>query len=257
MICTTVCHRESGHTGEENLPKPPFLSSSVAISEAKKEKKEKEIPPTVASGVVLLIVPAPKAQSLAHGCRNKIMAAGGLQSRRQKPPEKQTEVWAGGSRVVGRGKTHISTYRDISKWGFDPAGESGCQHIYPMHEKAEKLLKSQSLQFSYFSKKVSRVCKHCKVNNLISRLRSECSLGSFSGRFLWLRKIPNLLKSFSLRSAISCAQAWFGLSFPQTSVAGWEPQEERCTGNTIWYIKSVWPHLKRHTPQNVIIPKRN
>lgn len=110
-----MCHRESGHTGEENLPKPPFLSSSVAISEAKKEKKEKEIPPTVASGVVLLIVPAPKAQSLAHGCRNKIMAAGGLQSRRQKPPEKQTEVWAGGSQVVGRGKTHISTYRDISK----------------------------------------------------------------------------------------------------------------------------------------------
>lgn len=113
MICTTVCHRESGHTGEENLPKPPFLSSSVAISEAKKEKKEKEIPPTVASGVVLLIVPAPKAQSLAHGCRNKIMAAGGLQSRRQKPPEKQTEVWAGGSRVVGRGRhiyPHIGTF---------------------------------------------------------------------------------------------------------------------------------------------------
>lgn len=109
-----MCHRESGHTGEENLPKPQFLSSSVAISEAKKKRKRKR-PPTVASGVVLLIVPAPKAQSLARGCRNKIMAAGGLQSRRQKPPEKQTEVWAGGSCVVGRGKTHISTYRDISK----------------------------------------------------------------------------------------------------------------------------------------------
>lgn len=107
-----MCHRESGHTGEENLPKPPFLSSSVAISEAKKEKKEKEIPPTVASGVVLLIVPAPKAQSLAHGCRNKIMAAGGLQSRRQKPPEKQRSgqegaEWLGGGRHI---YPHIGTF---------------------------------------------------------------------------------------------------------------------------------------------------
>lgn len=77
------------------------------------KKKKKKIPPKVASRVVLLSVPAPKVQSLAHRCRNKIMAAGGLQSRRQKPPEKQTEVWAGGSPVAGgRGG---DTHRDISQ----------------------------------------------------------------------------------------------------------------------------------------------
>lgn len=92
VICTIVCHRESGHTVEENLPKPQFLSSSVVMSEVKKKK----IPPKSSKLCSIAYSSCSEAQSLAHGCRNKIMAAGGLQSRRQKPPEKQTEVWACG-----------------------------------------------------------------------------------------------------------------------------------------------------------------
>lgn len=85
------------------------LLSSVKL---KKKKKKRKFSPKVASCVVLLIVPAPKAQSLAHGCRNKIMAAGGLQSRRQKPPEKQRSgqegaVWLGGGRRI---YPHIGTF---------------------------------------------------------------------------------------------------------------------------------------------------
>lgn len=48
----------------------------------------------VASCVVLLIIPATKAQSLAHGCQ--AMAAGSLQSEKQEPPGKTTGFgWEG------------------------------------------------------------------------------------------------------------------------------------------------------------------
>lgn len=40
----------------------------------------------VASCVVLLIIPAQKAQSLAHDVSDKIMAAGSLQSKKREPP---------------------------------------------------------------------------------------------------------------------------------------------------------------------------
>lgn len=84
-----------------------YLNPSSLLPVVKKKKKN---PPKVASRVVLLSVPAPEAQSLAHRCRNKIMAAGSLQSRRQKPPEKQRSgqwgaLWLGGGR-----ETHIGTF---------------------------------------------------------------------------------------------------------------------------------------------------
>lgn len=74
--------------------------------------KKKKNPPKVASRVVLLSVPAPEAQSLAHRCRNKIMAAGSLQSRRQKPPEKQRSGQEGALWLRGGEETHIGTFLD-------------------------------------------------------------------------------------------------------------------------------------------------